>query len=47
MFPYQNAWEGVQYDEYGAAIDHADFDLREQDAGEEGACLPAVQRWLG
>ena len=27
MFPFDNPWEGVAYDEYGAAIDPAEFDL--------------------
>ena len=41
MFPFENYWAELEYDEYGAAVDPAEFDMSEPKAGERSGrpCL--------
>lgn len=38
MFPFEDEWEHVAYDEYGASLDYADFDAPEARGGLAYAC---------
>ncbi len=36
MFPFEDEWEHVAHDEYGASLDYADFDAPEARGADTG-----------